>query len=809
MKKRWTALAVVMVMVFQLLGGWSVAEDILPPETGVIIHVDNTSGSAIEGVSAMVTHRVALTETNERDGDYVPYSLDGGPYSSDSNGRIELSLEQSYVYIIKLSKANYWDSNIEVVHQQEASYMDLILYDSTESTGELFEIPDTYLNIQQVGDGTGLNIGIAGLNINYPEYAHYSVLLKPSDYSISNDGLPYDMMYDIYPTNQSVERRVSAGNYRLLIFYFDDVIVGDQTEYNLKGYTTKDVVVEEAAGPGPGPGPDQGTGPSLSGELTFLIKNTVSETVKTIIKPYESMQREMYVAVQALDSGSIAFPLEFLGKENPGDVNEVPVAKAVRSISFVGHTQPLDEPPVIEMDVNPYWFISSYVNINNFGGSITGDAETGFNLNFTSAFERIAIEVEIDDSEILTVVFYQPGFDTMKFHFEMTGADPDVIETVGLTQGEQWINVQVPVGLSEGRVRTTVTYADGKPLPDLLGGVWEYLADRSEIVDTWNEEVEGVFGINLDYQRYFGKVTIHYRFMVGNSEASAMVTYYESDFSGLDVWGPFGTGEWHSGITNISQPDNFLPTGFIYFLNQEVYLRPLEIGRGFDIVDINIKEDGVFVPVVHEYLDQEHIQAWRVELPDVATDPVTNLQLTIRFDDDLVTEVEIPLQIRRVLVGSTSRTYNEEDKAHFLAGNEDLWFEYTGEDEITFVTAFSYEPQGPHVPEDEPQFPLDHKLLVIYYYFDQVLGSKQFSIVSNGNERNELIVLRKGGTMDGEYANVSNANRITMFLIDRDGISSQNNTFGGASFGIGAGFGHLLPNHPNFGTGKDGMDYDY
>lgn len=811
MRKKWMVLLVVFIMVTQLIGGWSVAEEDPSIEKGVILFVKDLSDGKVEGADARVTHRVALTQEGERVGDYVPYELPDGPIMSDSEGKIVLGLEKDFNYIIQISKSDFMTTNIEVGHQQDISYRDVVLYGVGEN-GDLIVIPEEFLNIQQVEDGTGLNIGVSATIDGFEEApSHFSALLKPNDYDLALDGLPYEMMYDIQPMDQTVERREPPGFYELMVFFFDAVQVGEHTEYILMGYSVKGVEVESSDS---GPGPDPGTGPgqNLKGDLTFLIKNNEDITVETLVESYESMQRDMTVEVQALDAGQIIFPTHFLGKENPENPDESPVSKAITNVRFVGHTQPLDEPVVFDMDENPYWFISSHVNINNFGGSITGNVEAGFILNFSSSFERIVIDIEIEDSEPLSVVFYQPGFDEMMFHFEMTGEETseNISRTINLLTWQEWINVEVPEGLLEGRVRTTTTYKDGvTPLPDLLGGVWEYLADRSEIVRTWNQEIEGIFGINLDYQRYFGKVSIHFRFMVGNSEADAIVTFYESDFSGLDVWGPYSAGDWRTGITNISQPAEFLPTAFIYFLNQEVYLRPLDIGRTFTVKNITIKNDGVFVPVEFEYVDQEHIRGWRVALPDAIKDPVSNLKLTVEYDDAPDNDVDVPLQVRRVLFQAASFTYNEEDKAHFLGGNEDLWFEYTGEDRITFVTAFSYEPQGPHVPENEPFFPLDHKLLVIYYHFNRVLGSKQFSIVSNGNERNELIVHRLGGTMDAEFASVANANRITMFLIDRDGISAQNSSFGGATFGVGAGYGHLLPNHPNYGSGKDGMDYDY
>lgn len=162
------------------------------------------------------------------------------------------------------------------------------------------------------------------------------------------------------------------------------------------------------------------------------------------------------------------------------------------------------------------------------------------------------------------------------------------------------------------------------------------------------------------------------------------------------------------------------------------------------------------------------------------------------------------LQVRRVLFSSTTFDYDEQHKQEILSGTEIVDYEFTGEDSITFVNVFAYYPMDP----ESPTFDINHKLLVLYYENDKVLGSKQFDVVSNGHERNLIPVYRIGGTMNSEYLQFSSANRLAFFLIDSDGISTSQSAFGGATFGVGAGWGHLLPNHPEYGQGKDGMLYE-
>jgi len=144
-----------------------------------------------------------------------------------------------------------------------------------------------------------------------------------------------------------------------------------------------------------------------------------------------------------------------------------------------------------------------------------------------------------------------------------------------------------------------------------------------------------------------------------------------------------------------------------------------------------------------------------------------------------------------------------------LTPGETLWtprmteYEYRGEDFISFVGVFPFTETD---QADPNYFEIDHTLLVNYYKDDILLGARQFEAYAGSDDfRHEIPVFRKGAP---EYADVASANRITAFLISKEGISADDSTFGGAVFGIGAGWGHLMPNHAEYGSGKDGMDYE-
>ena len=330
---------------------------------------------------------------------------------------------------------------------------------------------------------------------------------------------------------------------------------------------------------------------------------------------------------------------------------------------------------------------------------------------------------------------------------------------------------------------------EDEELTDFGGwGVLEYVVDRSQYVVHSN-----VNGPELTVYKNFGKATLHY--MYDNHNRHAFITFYEDDFVGINVEPEIGAGDWGTGVIDASGRTNATPTSFVYFLNEEVSIKPSNIGKRFVI--LGIEGEGITA----EFKEQDgHLdEHWRVTLPDII-EPVVRLTLTLKFEDNSTSEV--PLEIRRVLLDAFSMEYDEEHKREILESGEEITtprgtpYEYNGEDYITFVGVFAFE-EG---------YLIDHTLLVMYYENNRILGAKQFEVLIEGEPfRDEIPVYRKGHP---DYASVSRANRITAFLISKEGVDEGSNTFGGATFGVGAGWGHLMPNHKDWGSGKDGMDYE-
>jgi len=331
------------------------------------------------------------------------------------------------------------------------------------------------------------------------------------------------------------------------------------------------------------------------------------------------------------------------------------------------------------------------------------------------------------------------------------------------------------------------------------GGVWEYLVDRSDYVTT---TLDG----RLIFQRHFGRVTVHYQYQIGNDWEGAMVTFYEPDFVGIDVLPEVGAGDWHTGIIDATESSvaTLTPTAYVYFLNEKVFISASDVGRPFEITSATSPEEGV--EVTYEEVGHER-WAWAVTLPDVSK-PVTRLNLALSFKDDDSTRV-VPLDIKRVLLDAFTlmrEGYEESGDPGARQTPRQSDFEYYGYEE--FIAFVSVTPYTETDQNDPNYFEIDHTLLVIYYKDDILLGTRQFQALAGlDSPRHEIPVFRKGAPQPG-YADIASANRITAFLISKEGISADDNTFGGAVFGIGAGWGHLMPNHAEYGSGKDGMDYE-
>ena len=109
-------------------------------------------------------------------------------------------------------------------------------------------------------------------------------------------------------------------------------------------------------------------------------------------------------------------------------------------------------------------------------------------------------------------------------------------------------------------------------------------------------------------------------------------------------------------------------------------------------------------------------------------------------------------------------------------------------------------------------FDIRGKVIVVNYYNnDRSLGTKEFLIPLNNPDYEEMSFDRKIFEVkvfdeeDPKFSDVRETNRIAAFLLES---SLLENTFGGTTFGFGSGWGHLLPIHPEWGTGKDGMEVE-
>lgn len=372
----------------------------------------------------------------------------------------------------------------------------------------------------------------------------------------------------------------------------------------------------------------------------------------------------------------------------------------------------------------------------------------------------------------------EPSFEeTFEFYYEGE-------EEPFYTTNKCMSNIMVNFPGDEDSVKIKMEVVLGESGLDDFGGwgVLEYVVDRSQYVVHSNEN-----GPELTVYRNFGKVTLHYMYDYHNKHA--FITFYEEDFVGIDVEPEIGVGDWGTGVVDASGRTDIAPTSFVYFLNEEVFIRPSDIGKEFEILSIEGAEAEI---------DGDR---WRITLPDII-EPVVKLTLTLEFEDNSTNEV--PLEIRRVLLDAFSMEYNEEHKREIeeiLESGDEITtprgtpYEYNREDFIAFIGVFA-----------EENYLIDHTLLVMYYENDRILGAKQFEVkISDEPYRDEITVYRKGHI---DYASFSKANRITAFLISKEGVQKDSEAFGGTTFGIGAGWGHLMPNHRDWGSGKDGMDYE-
>ena len=701
--------------------------------------------------------------------------------TTDGDGRVDFILVADCKYDVVVEKEGYYKANARFKAEDAAGGFPVALYE----IDAIAEVGSSVIDVTVLETGSpGVDVGVVSEKLQefyqgklpdeFPdEFA--VVLIRDSLWDIPWDiktyGLPADLM-EAPPEPLDRIRQESVhldgDSEEVVVFaaFFRNVEEQDGEGHQwyrkvLSGYVvTRVVITQVQEGDDP-----HGPPPGDSGPLVFdyTLVDPGPEATGSVEINFDTRTDVFLVPMPASNAGTIVLPSTFDGKE----------------LTWTG----MD-------DCFPFAEFSP----DDFGGSFDGNV-----LSYTEPFKRIRLFAELEGEwRPYAFILCQPGYETFEIKFSLNGTEDYFVMEHDGTWEKRDQAFELPDGLALGSIEVTVNWQDSENQDDIgpIGGaIWEYLVDRSGYVVNDSDV--------LTFHRGFGKVTLHYGFQAGYSWEDAMVTFYEPDFVGIDVLPEIGAGDWHTGIVNASEASLSVmtPSAFVYFLNEKVFIRPSDVGRLIEIASVTSSEEGVESTQGELWFDPE---AWAVTLPDI-TKPVTRLNLTVSFLDDGASRV-VPLDIKRVLLDAFSLEFDGRDD---LTPGETLWtprmteYEYRGEDFISFVGVFPFTETD---QADPNYFEIDHTLLVNYYKDDILLGARQFEAYAGPDDfRHEIPVFRKGAP---EYADVASANRIAAFLISKEGISSDDSTFGGAVFGIGAGWGHLMPNHAEYGSGKDGMDYE-
>ncbi|PKM84090.1 MAG: hypothetical protein CVU86_09045 [Firmicutes bacterium HGW-Firmicutes-11] len=461
----------------------------------------------------------------------------------------------------------------------------------------------------------------------------------------------------------------------------------------------------------------------------------------------------------------------------------------------------------------------------------TGFTGSGMTFAFEKPFGRIAFAIILDGDHFMNAqrfTFFQPGYDTVDLTFGLIDiigidelVDPFSYEplTIELDRVRQPGTVEVyavPAGVSEAAITAagilTGAAVVGEQTPfSLSGRPIEYVVDRSNYI---RSDTDGV----VSFDRYFGMADLHYFFTVGYATETVQVTIHEADFVGLQIEPNIKVGDWGSGVLDFSPNavtnTGITPTANIYFTNEAFLLGPKSFGVPTTITGITCSSLEV-IATTNSSIEKGY---WEISLPEGSLDP--EYFFDVELNDGNETWI-VPLIVRRVLILATSFDHREGVPQY---GNMEEYKTFYGTpikpipdttdygDFQTFVTVFAKEAEN---PDDGTAYLIDHTLLVVYHQDiaesrSRVLGARQIQVNTPAedmmmSDRHEVLVFREG---DPQYADVADANRITAFVLDSDGISSTATAFGGVTFGLGAGWSHLLPNHPDWGSGKDGMEYE-
>ena len=404
--------------------------------------------------------------------------------------------------------------------------------------------------------------------------------------------------------------------------------------------------------------------------------------------------------------------------------------------------------------------------------------------------KRITVVVRLGGDEY-RIVFMQPGYDDPKINLDFNEEELDDIEIeVSKTDPEnRWRTYRFNLpSLDTFQAEYTVTMTN--PPEMKFTGVLEYNADRSDFVSV-------VFGEQADdydlitANRGYGSVELHCQYHLGNSWEDSFVILREDDFFTVDIEPDFRIADWESGVTNLSESwDLTEPVSYVYFLNENVKIMiPDYLSKNYNLNSVSVAGESV---------DE--------------TDGYWLVPLTSQYNEDTIVDLEIQKGVetpytKQLIIRKTALSTQSEYWGDDIDNPEDVTL-------MTYINAYGSDEQPEDmIHEDDilyPEFDIRGKVIVVNYYDDdRIIGTREYPIPNDLDDYEDMGFDRKifrvkvYDEFDAEFAGIRSANRISAFLLNN---SLKDNFFGGTRFGFGAGWGHLLPTHPDFGSGKDGME---
>lgn len=532
-------------------------------------------------------------------------------------------------------------------------------------------------------------------------------------------------------------------------------------------------------------------GGGIKGDILFDFSSGEDSTIS-----FDSNTREYLVPTPGLESGTITLPTL---------VNDLDLGEFDFSFSLLNED---NDPFLYQITTNSLSSADKDIYLNNFSIS-----ESTF--TFQSKIKRFTIIGTLEDTpDTYYFTFYDPEYESMEMTFKIYNSSNQLINTTVVGSfndiaGAAFTNTaNYTIAARDDTKSKIVATANIPTTPtvtnvDLMGGVWEYVVDRSDYVSTTDSDNS----LEISLTDNFGKTNIHFQYLIGYSWEGAMITIAESDYMGLTVTPQISVGNWGSGIVDISnvEEDKMGPTAYVGYVragNRYIYIKPDSIGRSFTIESIEseyvevegTKDMGLYGPEEGTY---------RISLPESL---VSNyISINILEEGEIETKA-IPLYIKKVLIHVESVDFvgGEPLKAgdELMVGPINSYIYKGYEDFVTILSIYSPNPYEWELFEQ-----WNYNIVVMYYKDNQILGTKQVALSAPRElndewlDRDEKIIYIEG---DPEYQKLAQANRITAFVVDSS-ITASDDEYQGTLFGLGEGWGHLMPNHSLYGEGKDGM----